>query len=203
MERFGQWTAYERDGRKQRCVCDCGAEAMVSRGDLLNGKSKRCSRCAQLIRAAAAKAANTRHGRDGTAEYRTWIDIRRRCHQPQRPDFHRYGGRGIYVCDEWRAVPGGFEAFLRDMGERPSPKHTLDRIDNDGPYAPWNCRWATREEQGRNTRQNVFVTIDGERMTKADAARIAVVNSDTFANRVNTLGWDAERAAKTPKRRAK
>lgn len=93
--------------------------------------------------------------------------MRRRCTQSQRPDFHRYGGRGISVSEEWYS---SFETFLADMGERPKGT-SLERRDNDGDYCKDNCYWATKEEQSRNTRQNRRIVVRGEEMIVADAAR--------------------------------
>ena len=82
-----------------------------------------------------------------TPEYRAWFGIRQRCYNENIKGYYRYGGRGIFVCDRWM---NSYEAFLEDMGRRPSSKHSIDRIDNDGNYTPSNCGWATRTEQNRN-----------------------------------------------------
>lgn len=85
--------------------------------------------------------------------------MKRRCHSETDDAYPNYGGRGIKVCDQWR---NSFAAFLADMGERPSPWHTLDRIDNDGNYEPGNVRWALRADQNRNTRKNLMLTYNGK-----------------------------------------
>jgi hypothetical protein len=89
------------------------------------------------------------HGLSKHPMYHSWIAMIRRCHASSEPGYKNYGARGIKVCDRWR---NSFVAFLADMGGRPSPKHTLDRINNDGNYEPGNCRWATRHEQRVNSR---------------------------------------------------
>lgn len=101
---------------------------------------------------------NFKHGhtanRKQSPEYMAWIDMIGRCENPTDRDFQWYGKRGIKICEQWRA---DFSAFLADVGPRPSPKLTLDRIDNDGNYEPGNCRWATRSQQARN-RRNPWIT---------------------------------------------
>ncbi len=103
-----------------------------------------------------------------TPEYLIWVSLRQRCSNPNNKNFKRYGGRGITVCDRW----SDFELFLRDVGVRPSIKHTLEREDNSKGYEPGNCRWATRSEQARNTSRNVIVTVLGKEMTLVEAIEI-------------------------------
>lgn len=135
-------------------------------------------------------------------EYQVWCNMVARCTNPTRDDYSRYGGRGITVCQQWRSGTSdltGFEAFVRDIGPRPTPKHTLDRIDNDGNYEPGNCRWATALEQANNKRTSHFIVYRGRRMTIADAAREAGagVTRETARCRIRT-GWSIEAAVETP-----
>lgn len=106
------------------------------------------------------------HGRSGKDPvYRIWANIKQRCTNPNHPRYADYGGRGITLCKRWL---GSFEAFLADMGERPSPDHSVDRKNNNRGYSPSNCRWATYTEQARNSRKCVGVKIGKE--TKPIAA---------------------------------
>lgn len=109
---------------------------------------------------------NFKHGKYGTPEYRAWRKMLDRCHNPRGRDYFRYGARGIFVCDEWRS---DFTIFLSDIGLRPSSSHSIDRINNSLGYSAKNCKWATRKEQARNTRRNVFVNIFDEKLTLAEA----------------------------------
>jgi hypothetical protein len=145
-------------------------------------------------------ALHTRHGhaaaRKGkvTALYRIWSHMIGRCHNPKDAAFANYGGRGIVVCDRWR---DSYTAFMTDVGPRPSSKHTLDRIDNNGGYKPGNVRWATRTQQMRNVRYNRLLTLGAESLPMAAWAERLGIKKATLADRLYR-GWSDERALTTP-----
>lgn len=131
-----------------------------------------------------------------TDEYNAWQHIRSRCYNKNSPAYPEYGGRGITVCDRWLE---SFENFYADMGPKPSRKHSIDRYpDNDGPYSPSNCRWATRAEQNRNTRQNVILEFNGKRMCLTEWADLLGICKTTLFARIQRDGWSVERALTTP-----
>ena len=135
------------------------------------------------------------------AEYRAWGSMRDRCANPKNKSFHNYGGRGISVCEQWQA---SFDAFMADMGPRPSPHHSIDRIDNDGNYTPENCRWTTQGQQMNNVRHNRNISIDGVSRSVAEWCRHHNISRSTFDARVRR-GEAAESALSRPvrpKRRA-
>lgn len=171
-----------------RCKCDCGNESIASTKKLRNGRRKSCG-CARLPSVMEAKVTHG-HSCGGkiTAELRIWMNMRSRCNCQSNKSFNRYGGRGITICKSW----DDFGKFLLDMGERPSAKHSLDRIDNDGPYCADNCRWATSAEQSRNRSSNVMVEYQGKSLCAKDAAEMAGIKHTTLLWRINA-GWPTGR----------
>ena len=155
-QKFGKLTAIKPVGRTKHrsiiwlCKCDCGKNKEIPSASLRSGNSKSCG-CAR---------AKIKHGLAYEPEYKPWTAMKYRCDNPNNSVYYKYGGRGISVCPRWY----DFALFMQDMGSKPSPKHSIERIDNEGDYTPDNCRWATPKEQAQNTRQNVNVTFNGETM---------------------------------------
>ena len=129
-----------------------------------------------------------------TPMYRRWYNMKSRCENPKNEKYRLYGGRGITLCERWQV----FENFLQDMGHPPSPQHTLDRIDVNGPYSPENCRWATAREQSNNTRFNV--RLDGK--TLAEHARELDITPEALRYRLSK-GLDKKDVLSPEKRRKK
>lgn len=149
-------------------------------------------------------AAYWRAHRGRKPEYQAWIDMVRRCTQPARADWPDYGGRGITVCEQWR---DDFEAFIADVGSRPGPGYSIERLDNSKGYEPGNCKWATRTEQLRNRRCTRLITINGESRTLPEWSRLLGIPKTTIDRRIE-MGWTGDeilaghRVGKAPKRSA-
>ncbi len=138
-----------RVNKQQRwlCECDCGKIVDCQGGNLRSGQTRSCGCLSKEI---AGNRFRT-HGMSKTSEFYIWHGIRCRCHNKSDPAYKWYGALGVTVCDQWRT---SFEAFIADVGFRPSKKHSLDRINPYGNYEPSNCRWATWSEQASNKRNS-------------------------------------------------
>lgn len=181
---FGKWTVLNYAGSARwQCKCECGTERLLNNGDLKQGKTTNCG-C-------------SKHRRSRTAEHNIWKTITQRCCNPHSTGYKSYGSQGITMCDAWR---NSFVQFMEDMGERPSPRHQIDRIDNTKGYFPENCRWVTPKEQQRNRRNNVLLTVDGETKCIAEWCELYGIKFATLHRRVANYGWSHEAAVKTPVR---
>lgn len=193
---FGRLTVVRREGTSAGgkaiwlCRCSCGEHSRVIGTHLRSGNTTSCG----CLKRDVAQQLATRHGLSGSAEYRAWRSMRDRCENEHGTAWPYYGGRGITVCERWR---NSVEAFCSDMGPRPSPQHTVDRIDANGNYEPSNCRWATRSEQMNNIRNNRVVAFRGREQTLTQWARETCLNREVIRWRLRA-GWSIERALSTP-----
>lgn len=133
-------------------------------------------------------------GKNRAPEYKIWAGMLSRCNNPNHISFKRYGERGIGVCEEWK----DYTNFIRDMGYRPSSKHSLERRDNSKGYSKENCFWATLIEQGRNKRNNRYIETPLGKMLLCEAAEVSGIGIHTLIGRVDR-GWDAKDMFKEPK----
>ena len=174
------------------CKCDCGNTTKVRGYYLRTGHTTSCG----CYHQEQVRRGITKHNGTGTPEYRVWASMIQRCEDQNCASYRDYGARGISVCPEWR---NSFPQFLQDMGPKPSAKHEIDRIDNDGNYEPGNCRWATRKEQAANRRSTHRVTLHGVTKSLKDWCDTLGLDYRMVHRRVNSLGWTYEQALNTPK----
>lgn len=193
---FGRWTVLgeaENRGVGQRarryvlCRCACGNVKEVRFGHLRDGLSQSCGCLSKRGFVHGATKGGKR-----TNTYTTWHSMKARCLNPNNASYINYGGRGITISYRWRK----FENFLADMGERPAGK-SLERIDNNKGYSPENCRWATSEEQNRNTRQNRILTFKGESCCLKEWSEKIGIKYTTLRTRLDALNWSVEKALTT------
>lgn len=178
-QQIGRWFVVGYAGRKYwHCRCNCGTESKVRGVYLRTGRSVSCG-CFRVD-------SITTHGRTRFPEHRIWKLMKQRCENPNDEHFPRYGARGIRI--EWTS----FEEFYRDMGPRPSPKHSIERRNNNSNYSAKNCRWATKKEQANNRRTNRFLTHNNKTLTIAQWAELLKVTPNTLYSRL-ACGWPVER----------
>lgn len=201
--RFTRWKVMseaprDRNGRRMfHCRCECGVERSVYAEGLAAGRSKSCGclkveTCAKIM--VAGRKPPDPNARYKRPEYGVWRAMRDRCNRPKNKNYADYGGRGIKVYPEWDS---SFDAFFAHLGPRPTSKHSIDRIDNDGDYEPGNVQWAVRTQQVRNTRLARIVTFNGETLHLKEWASRFGIGYSALKYRL-AHGWGFERAIKTP-----
>jgi len=168
------------------CLCDCGETHKASGNNLKAGHVTSCG-CNM-----SGNTWNIKHGFSGTTTFNVWSSMKARCSNENHDSYHRYGGRGIEVCDRWLS----FENFLADMGERPKWM-SIERLDNDGNYDLSNCKWATFVEQCRNKSTNRWITFNGKTMILTDWAKEKGIKLQTLVRRLDNLNWSLEQALNT------
>lgn len=179
-----------RNGKKVRvwdCVCVCGEHRALSRGEILKHKRKSCGCMASEL----SRRNNTVHGDSHTRLHNIWSGMRERCYTKTDHHYPGYGGRGIVICEEWRTSYPAFRDWSIANGY--SEGLSIDRIDNDGPYSPENCRWTDQRTQCNNTRRNHIVAIGEDRKTISEWSRISGIASTTIRKRLR-LGCPPEDA---------
>lgn len=178
--RFGRLVVLSKNDQRANVICDCGKEKIVRVMYLKDGRTRSCG----CLRAEMLSQRRLKHGRTETREYQSWCNMKGRCHTPNKTGYEYWGGRGIKVCDAWIE---SFETFLRDMGPCPQGM-TLDRKDNDGDYAPGNCRWASHEVQSNNQSSNIRITHNGKTQTVAQWAQELGIKYHTLYRRAVIKG---------------
>lgn len=202
-KRFGMLTIIKRVNNDKcgnlrwLCSCDCGKEKIIRGGSLKSGDTKSC----ECLSKEKTIERQTTHGHwiGGNASkiYNAWCHMIQRCTNVDDIGYKNYGGRGIKVCKRWRSFPN----FLEDMGEPPTKKHSIHRIDNEGDYNKDNCEWATKKQQARNRRNNHLITFNGKTQCVSELAEETRIPYNTLWARIYKLGWSVEKALTTPVRK--
>lgn len=189
-KRFGKLTVVKRakdkvdkTGRTYimwECNCDCGNRTIIRNASLRSGHTSSCG------------CLRRKHGQAGTRLYRIWCNMKTRCYCSTDPHYKRWGGRGITICEAWL---NDFQAFYTwSMSNGYSDVLTIDRVNNDKPYSPENCRWVSLYEQANNTRKNRYYEHKGETHTLAEWARILGISRSILKDRICKLNWSFEEA---------
>lgn len=200
--RFGRLVAVSRTRQtthtsKPRWIwqfkCDCGETIEREAALVLSGHTVSCG-CYNAQRRTESRTHGEAHHKNHTPEYRTWASMLARSKPRDTKTCRDYGGKGIGVCPQWEH---SFEQFLKDMGRKPSPRHSIDRIDNSKGYSPENCRWATPQEQSRNKKNNIHLTFLGKTQLACEWAEELGINRKTIYDRLK-YGWTTEQVLTRP-----
>lgn len=183
-ENIGKAVAY-------KCLCECGKETIILYSNLLrsNGKGTKSCGCLQA-------EVKTKHGMAGTRIHRIWKNMKTRCYNKNFHRYSDYGGRGIFICNEWKDDFSVFAKWAMENGY--VEDLSIERLDNNGPYSPNNCKWATAYEQTRNTRSNNHITHNGKTKILSDWAKDLGLQQSVVGQRMRNYGWSVEMALTTP-----
>lgn len=202
--KFGRWTVKSAPIIKQSrtffpCVCECGKERLVFGSNLINNSSQSCG----CLASERSKLVCKTHGKEPMKLYIAWQSMLDRCYNINKPAYYRYGGRGIFVCKQWRHDYIAFREWSMANGYREGL--SLDRINNNGNYEPTNCRWANNIQQANNKRNNTIVEAFGERKTIAEWSRDPRCNASmrAISQRISRQGWLPVDAIARPLKRIK
>lgn len=201
--RYGKWLVTdavraEISGRERNalmCECTCGQRRVILPTALRLGQTTQCSTCGN--REKAARKPRLTHGGSDTLLYGIWANMKARCTKEYSDDYHRYGGRGITVCEEWQDF-AQFREWAEVSGYRQGL--TIDRRDNDRGYEPSNCHWTDRTAQNRNRRDNKRYAFRGENLMISEIAERTGVSRSMIYLRVHRYGFDIDRAVSQPAR---
>lgn len=189
--RFGRLVAVSYAGTKKGiaywlCRCDCGNTKIVSRSNLIRGNTQSCSCLQKESSKERLLKFAVKHGLYNTKLHNVWHNIKGRCYNKNTPSYHRYGGRGITICDEWKDNFKAFYDWAIENGYREGL--TIDRIDNNSSYSPDNCRWISMYEQGRNRCTNTWIEFNGRKMILEDWSKELNIPVSTLKKRIRHHG---------------
>lgn len=176
-----------------KCLCDCGNSVVVNGYSLIYGATRSCGCWNRQMH----KEVHTKHDMCYTRFYHIWQGIKNRCYNSRATEYKYYGGRGIIMCPTWK---DSFASFYKVMQRGYNKTLTIDRIDNNGHYCPFNCRWVAKEEQMRNSRQNKWITINGQAKPLYEWLKYYGIKRGTYGGRVFKFGWTPQKALTTPVR---